>query len=146
MSTPQPPIILASGSPRRRELLKEAGGRFTAAPPAEDVGCGGCSALGPAGLVAHLADRKAAAVRSTLGKPGRWRSWRPARRRRFARLWGTTVPRWCWTPIRLRSATASFLANRVTRLTHVRCSGGSAGASTGFLLEFACGDWMEVRR
>jgi septum formation protein len=67
MSTPQPPIILASGSPRRRELLKEAGYNFVVIPPPEDVECGVCSEFGPAGLVADLAYRKAAVVRKTLG-------------------------------------------------------------------------------
>jgi septum formation protein len=66
MSTPHPPIILASGSPRRRELLRDAGYNFTVVPPAEDVECGVCSEFGPAGLVADLAYRKAAAVRTTL--------------------------------------------------------------------------------
>jgi septum formation protein len=67
MSTPQPRIILASGSPRRRELLEDAGYNFTVIPPVEDVECGVCSEFGPAGLVADLAYRKAAAVRRTLG-------------------------------------------------------------------------------
>src|SRR3954453_2909729 len=67
MSTPQPAIILASTSPRRRELLEEAGYKFTVVPPADDVECGVCSEFGPAGLVADLAYRKAAAVRQTLG-------------------------------------------------------------------------------
>lgn len=67
MSTPQPTIILASASPRRRELLEEAGYKFTVVPPADDVECGVCSEFGPAGLVADLAYRKAAAVRKTLG-------------------------------------------------------------------------------
>jgi septum formation protein len=75
MSNPQPPasgpqplrIILASGSPRRRELLKEAGYNFVVIPPGEDVECGVCSEFGPAGLVADLAFRKAAAVRKTVG-------------------------------------------------------------------------------
>src|SRR6476646_6519622 len=67
MPTPQPRIILASGSPRRRELLEDAGYNFTVIPPAEDVECGVCSEFGPAGLVADLAYRKAAAVRKTLG-------------------------------------------------------------------------------
>lgn len=72
MTSPQSPapsplhIILASGSPRRRELLQEAGYDFTVVPPAEDVECGVCSESGPAGLVAELAYRKAAAVRSQL--------------------------------------------------------------------------------
>src|SRR5689334_2635702 len=66
MNRTQPHIILASGSPRRRELLQEAGYNFTIVPPAEDVECGVCSESGPAGLVAELAYRKAAAVRSQL--------------------------------------------------------------------------------
>jgi septum formation protein len=67
MSTPQPAIILASASPRRRELLEKAGYKFTVVPPADDVECGVCSEFGPAGLVADLAYRKAAAVRRTCG-------------------------------------------------------------------------------
>jgi septum formation protein len=59
--SPQP-LILASSSPRRRELLAEAGYRFTVTPPPHDVECGVCSESGPAGLVAELAFRKAAAV------------------------------------------------------------------------------------
>ena len=73
MSNPQPPasspkplIILASSSPRRRELLAEAGYNFIVVPPDEDVECGVCSESGPAGLVAQLAYRKAAAVRKKL--------------------------------------------------------------------------------
>jgi septum formation protein len=61
MSTP-PPLILASGSPRRRQLLTEAGYNFCVMPPPDDVECGVCSESGPAGLVAELAYRKAAAV------------------------------------------------------------------------------------
>src|SRR3954464_12190157 len=67
MSTPRPAIILASAAPRRRERLEEAGYNFTVVPPADDVECGVCSEFGPAGLVADLAYRKAAAVRKTLG-------------------------------------------------------------------------------
>lgn len=66
MPTPQPHIILASGSPRRRELLEAAGYDFTVIPAAEDVECGVCSESGPAGLVAELAFRKASAVRKSL--------------------------------------------------------------------------------
>jgi septum formation protein len=58
----QPPLILASNSSRRRELLAEAGYHFTVIPPDDDVECGVCSEIGPAGLVAELAYRKAAAV------------------------------------------------------------------------------------
>src|SRR5690242_21342370 len=66
MNRTQPRIILASGSPRRRELLQEAGYNFTVVPPEEDVECGVCSESGPAGLVADLAYRKASAVRNQL--------------------------------------------------------------------------------
>jgi septum formation protein len=60
------PLILASGSPRRRELLEEAGYEFTVIPANEDVECGVCSESGPAGLVTELAFRKAAAVRQQI--------------------------------------------------------------------------------
>ena len=62
----RPHLILASGSPRRRELLQEAGYEFTVVPANADVECGVCSESGPAGLVAELALRKAAAVRQQL--------------------------------------------------------------------------------
>jgi septum formation protein len=61
-----PPLVLASGSPRRRELLKEAGYEFAVIPANEDVECGVCSESSPAGLVTELAFRKAAAVRQQL--------------------------------------------------------------------------------
>jgi len=61
-----PPLVLASGSPRRRELLQDAGYEFTVVPANEDVECGVCSESGPAGLVADLAFRKASAVRQQL--------------------------------------------------------------------------------
>jgi septum formation protein len=57
-----PLLILASRSPRRRELLTTAGYRFRIVVPDEEVECGVCSQDGPAGLVAELAFRKAAAV------------------------------------------------------------------------------------
>jgi septum formation protein len=63
---PRPKLILASGSPRRRQLLEEAGYDFTVVAPHEDVECGVCSENGPAGLVADLAYRKAKAVRQEL--------------------------------------------------------------------------------
>jgi septum formation protein len=61
-----PWFILASQSPRRRELLAEAGYRFTVVPPNEDVECGVCSESGPSGLVAELAFRKAKSARERL--------------------------------------------------------------------------------
>lgn len=63
------PLILASGSPRRRQLLEEAGYEFQVIAPHEDAECGVCSQNGPAGLVTDLAFRKAAAVRSQLSLP-----------------------------------------------------------------------------
>jgi septum formation protein len=72
MTHRQPPapspqhLILASSSPRRRELLAEAGYRFTVLPPPPDIECGVCSESGPAGLVAELAFRKAAAIVRSL--------------------------------------------------------------------------------
>jgi septum formation protein len=61
-----PTLILASRSPRRRELLAAAGYQFEVVAPNEDVECGVCSERAPAGLVAELAYRKALAVRNQL--------------------------------------------------------------------------------
>jgi septum formation protein len=67
-----PHLILASQSARRRELLAEAGYSFEVIAPAEEVECGVCSESGPAGLVAELALRKAAAIVVQLaGDPAR---------------------------------------------------------------------------
>ncbi len=52
-------LILASGSPRRRELLTEAGYRFRVIEPDPQVECGVCSGSGPEKLVVELALRKA---------------------------------------------------------------------------------------
>jgi septum formation protein len=57
-----PKLILASRSPRRRELLSEAGYRFEVRAPAETVEEGLGSGESPAGLVARLACQKAADV------------------------------------------------------------------------------------
>jgi nucleoside triphosphate pyrophosphatase len=65
----RPRLILASSSPRRRQLLTEAGYEFEVVAPADDVECGVCSQNGPAGLVTDLAFRKAAAVRELLRRP-----------------------------------------------------------------------------
>ena len=62
-------LILASASPRRRQLLADAGYEVEVIAPADDVECGVCSQNGPAGLVADLAFRKAAAVRQQLRLP-----------------------------------------------------------------------------
>jgi septum formation protein len=52
-------LILASQSPRRRELLAEAGYRFIVIPPHESAECGVCSRETPAEMVARLAFQKA---------------------------------------------------------------------------------------
>ncbi len=63
MNRPTPhKLILASRSPRRRELLAEAGYDFDAVPAGELVECGVCSRESPAELVARLAYEKAADV------------------------------------------------------------------------------------
>jgi nucleoside triphosphate pyrophosphatase len=64
-----PRLILASSSPRRRQLLAEAGYEFDVLAPDDDIECGVCSQNGPAGLVTDLAFRKAAAVRKKLTLP-----------------------------------------------------------------------------
>jgi len=57
-----PPLILASSSPRRRQLLEGAGYRFTVIEPEVSEKIGLCSNCGPAELVAELAQAKAADV------------------------------------------------------------------------------------
>ncbi len=56
------PLILASSSPRRRQLLAEAGWAFEVIPPHESAECGVCSRETPPELVARLAMQKAADV------------------------------------------------------------------------------------
>lgn len=60
------PLILASGSPRRRELLRDAGYEFEVVVPSETVECGICSRETPPELVARLARQKAADVAARL--------------------------------------------------------------------------------
>jgi septum formation protein len=57
--TPDRPLVLASGSPRRRELLCNAGYRFQVDLPSEGAECGICSRESPPELVARLAYQKA---------------------------------------------------------------------------------------
>ncbi|WP_417738182.1 Maf family protein [Rosistilla oblonga] len=52
-------IVLASGSPRRRELMEQAGYAFDVIPADPSVECGVCSSETPAELVARHAFRKA---------------------------------------------------------------------------------------
>jgi septum formation protein len=55
-------FILASSSPRRRELLSEAGYRFRVVLPHESAECGVCSGESPPEMVGRLAYQKAADV------------------------------------------------------------------------------------
>ncbi len=59
-------LILASGSPQRRDLLAEAGYRFEVVPPGPNAECGICSQETPGELVARLACQKAADVAAKL--------------------------------------------------------------------------------
>jgi len=59
---PPLPLILASSSPRRRQLLAAARYEFTVVPPHESAECGICSRETPPELVARLAFQKAADV------------------------------------------------------------------------------------
>ncbi len=56
------PLILASQSPRRRELLAAAGYEFQVIAPSDNAECGVCSGETPPELVARLAYQKAADV------------------------------------------------------------------------------------
>ncbi|TWU67027.1 Maf-like protein YhdE [Crateriforma conspicua] len=53
------PLVLASGSPRRSQLLKAAGYRFSVQPAGDDAECGLCSSVTAPELVARYAFRKA---------------------------------------------------------------------------------------
>jgi septum formation protein len=55
----RPRLILASQSPRRRQLLREAGYRFEVIAPHELAECGVCSRESPPELVCRLAYQKA---------------------------------------------------------------------------------------
>jgi len=63
-------LILASGSPQRRQLLADAGYEFEVIPPRESAECGICSTGGPAGLVVELALAKAFDVAAQLKDRG----------------------------------------------------------------------------
>lgn len=62
-----PRLILASGSPQRKNLLREAGYEFDILVPDESAeNCGICTTGGPAVLVTELAARKAADVARSI--------------------------------------------------------------------------------
>ena len=69
MSLRPPRIVLASRSPRRRQLLEEAGYDFVARPPRDSAECGSDGPEPPDELVARLARQKAedVATRRTEG-------------------------------------------------------------------------------
>jgi septum formation protein len=62
MTTQPVKLILASRSPRRRELLTAAGYDFEVLPPSEEAEGGECPGETPSQLVARLARQKAADV------------------------------------------------------------------------------------
>jgi septum formation protein len=64
---PQPRLILASASPRRQELLREAGFCFEVRPADIDESVFP-PGLAPGGLATYLAERKARAVASHFGQ------------------------------------------------------------------------------
>jgi septum formation protein len=67
MPSPLPPIILASQSPRRRELLTQAGYQFQVIPPSESAE-GGICGDSPRDLVSRLAYQKAADVAARVDR------------------------------------------------------------------------------
>lgn len=67
----RPALILASSSPRRRELLTEANYRFEVVPPSDAAECGLCSGESPEAFVARLARQKGADVVHRLWNEGR---------------------------------------------------------------------------
>ena len=67
---PQRRLILASSSPRRHQLMTEAGYQFVTLAPDESVECGICSTGGPVSLVIELAMSKAADVVAQLKARG----------------------------------------------------------------------------
>ncbi len=68
MSTYPGKLILASRSPRRRELLAEAGYDFEVVVPDESAECGICSRETPEKFVARLARQKAANVAAKIAR------------------------------------------------------------------------------
>jgi septum formation protein len=62
MTNHPPKLVLASCSPRRRELLTAAGYQFEVIPPSETAECGVSRVESPTLLVARLACQKAADV------------------------------------------------------------------------------------
>jgi septum formation protein len=75
MTKVDPKLILASGSPQRRQLLEHGGYDFDIVVPSPGAECGLCSQESPAEFVARMACQKAIDVAQQLGDrqaPGRW--------------------------------------------------------------------------
>ena len=68
MVTGSPPLILASRSPRRKELLLQAGYAFRVVAPSESAECGVRGGESPSQLVARLAYQKAADVAQRIDR------------------------------------------------------------------------------
>ena len=66
MPTSAHKLILASSSPRRKQLLAEQGYQFDVVPPGEAAECGICSRETPPEMVARLAWQKAGDVASRV--------------------------------------------------------------------------------
>ena len=66
MSICRPRLILASTSPRRRQLLAQAGYEFEVIAPSNQAECGVCSRESPGEMVVRLASQKAADVAARL--------------------------------------------------------------------------------
>jgi septum formation protein len=62
----RPRLILASGSPQRRQLLTAAGYEYAVVEPSQEAECGLCGTETPPELVARLAYQKAADVAGRL--------------------------------------------------------------------------------
>lgn len=60
------PLILASGSPRRSQLLQEYGYQFKVIVPSPEAECGMCSGESPVELVIRLAQQKAEDVATKI--------------------------------------------------------------------------------
>ncbi|MGI9457986.1 MAG: Maf family protein [Aeoliella sp.] len=70
MSSITPQLVLASGSPRRQSLLRDAGYQFQVIVPRPEAECGVCTSTGPSDLVRQLALRKAADVVEQISGSG----------------------------------------------------------------------------
>jgi septum formation protein len=72
MAAADHPLILASGSPQRKQLLEQAGYRFRTVVPSPTAECGVCSRETPGELVARLARQKGEDVARQLLQSGDW--------------------------------------------------------------------------